>query len=229
MLEVLRLPYILTARAKGLTERRGHLAPRVAERAVSGADALRPLAADPGHRLGVRRVGLRLARTRLAGRRRGREPGLSPAHGDLRCSSRRGRRWAAFSPTSPTPCSTRESATRDDAEDGALRRGLAHASRPGGPGILHVRSRLLTLAGTTRSCPTRSRSPIRHRGAADLPAERRASVRHRSAEPRRAGPGGERRRGSRSRSPRSRSPCRSRSAPRSGWSRATGAAPWTRC
>ena len=46
MLEVLRLPYIVTARAKGVAERAGDLAARLAQRAVPGVDPVRPLAAD---------------------------------------------------------------------------------------------------------------------------------------------------------------------------------------
>ena len=102
MLEALRLPYILTARAKGLTERRWSGA-RVAERAVPGADAVRAVAPDPGQRLGVRRVGVRLAGSRLAGRRGGREPGLSPAHGRRDAGGQAWSSWPAFSRTSPTP------------------------------------------------------------------------------------------------------------------------------
>ena len=66
-------PSLYTDRpGQGAVRAPGDLAPRLAERPVSRAHPVRPLAADPGQRLGVRRGGVRLAGTRVAGRDRGR-------------------------------------------------------------------------------------------------------------------------------------------------------------
>ena len=90
MLEVLRLPYIVTARAKGLSRAGGHLAACLAQRALSRHYPLRSLASDPGDRIGVRRGGVRLAGPGIAGRGRGGEPRLSPADGRVTAGGRSG-------------------------------------------------------------------------------------------------------------------------------------------
>ena len=91
MLEVLRLPYIVTARAKGLPER--GVTWRHAWRNALFPDhhPVRSLASDPGDRVGVRRGGVRLARAGIAGGRRRGQPGLSPADGRLAAGRRAGR------------------------------------------------------------------------------------------------------------------------------------------
>ena len=145
---------------EGAARARGDLAARVAQRAVPCHHPVRSVAADAGDRLGVRRD--RCSPGRGSARSRRAPPsaaGTTRCSWAPRCSSRRLVVAAACSPTSPTPCSIRGSATREPAAATRCAAGLARPSWPGGSARSSLAVTLARPARSCTSCPIRWPSP----------------------------------------------------------------------
>ena len=189
LLEVLRLPYIGTARAKGIPERAVVWRHAWRNRPLPGHHPVRPLAAAPGHRLGLRGDGFRLAGAGIARRECGGEPRLSPGDGRVADGGGAG-------------------GDREPAHRSGVR-----AARPAGPLLVtpmvdalarawrdpRGRAGALALAAIATAAAVGSAAPARSAGAAlrahlqESRAEPGASLRHRRPEPRHPRAGGERR------------------------------------
>ena len=155
MIETLRLPYIVTARAKGLTDARSPGGTHGETRCFRD-HPVRSLASDPGQRLGLRGGGIRLARagslaaTAVSYRDYPLLMGASVLVATLVVRPA----WPA---TSPTRRSIRESGSLDPLADGV--RWPGRRRRPRGLGLPGLPGASRRSRGR-RSCPTRSASSI---------------------------------------------------------------------
>ena len=171
MLEVLRLPSVRAGPgARGSPERQVRLAPRLAQRALPGAHALRPLAAAPGRWLGVRRAGVRLARARHPrgrGRRRRDYPLLM---GTAMLVSAAVVLRQPAQPTSPTRLLDPRVRTREHRRRALWPRGLARR-RAAGPASS---ARVLSRCSPSFGAPAPARSARAARSPDAAPAAPRA-------------------------------------------------------